>query len=394
LYRIGKEETAAVEKVINNGMLFRINADLQEVNNFEREMTEAFGVSYALCVSSGTAALACSLIGMGIGPGDEVMVPAYTFMATAISVLEAGAIPVLVEIDESLTIDIEDIKRKITTRTKAIIPVHICGFPCNMDAIMELANEKKILVLEDACQSVGGSYKGKRLGSIGVAGTLSFNHYKVISAGEGGAVLTNDKNLYERALFYHDAGCLFRPAMYYGVELEEQPFCGTQFRVSEITGAIMRVQLRRMDGILSDLRRIKKRIMVELSETPGIRFSSSYDLEGDCGTNIPFLFDTAGKAKKFAQFDGGIGTIPIDSDKHVYSNWTPVLRKKGAFNDRMNPFSFEENQGFLDTLHDNSCPNTTDYLERTVLVMPHPDMDDKTVTQLIDKYKKAASSTI
>ena len=220
MYRIGEEEIQAVARVINSKNLFRINNAGKEVETFEYEWAEKCGTKYALCVSGGTGALACALAGLGIGPGDEVIVPGYTFMATASAVLMVGAIPVIAEIDETMTLDPEDFERKITPNVKAVIPVHIVGFPSNMDRIDEIAKKYGVKVLEDACQAVGGSYKGKRLGSLGDAGAFSFNYFKNISAGEGGGVVTNDRKVYERAMLYHDAGATFRPIS----ELNETQF--------------------------------------------------------------------------------------------------------------------------------------------------------------------------
>ena len=287
MYRIGKEEIDAVARVIESRQLFRINDGLKEVDHFEEEWAATIGTKYAVCVSGGTAALIASLVGLEIGPGDEVIVPGYTFMATATAVLAAGAIPVIAEVDDTLTLDPADVEKKITKNTKAIIPVHICGFPANMDKIMELAKKYDLKVVEDACQADGGSYKGKRLGSIGDAGGFSFNHFKIISAGEGGAFVTNSKRVYERALVYHDGGSQFRP---YINGLEIQAFMGSQFRISEILGAILREQLKRLDGILTDLRRVKKTIMEALSDVNNLTFIKSNDIEGDCGSVLGFSF--------------------------------------------------------------------------------------------------------
>ncbi len=200
MFRMGKEEIEAVKTVIKSTDLFRINNNAREVDHFEEEWAAKIGTKYALGLTSGTAALITSLAALGIGPGDEVIVPGYTFMATASAVLSVGAIPVIVEVDETLTIDPCEIEKKITKFTKAIIPVHLNGFPCDMDRIMQLAKKYDLKIVEDACQADGGSYKGMRLGSIGDIGTFSFNYYKIISSGEGGALVTNDKLLYQRAL--------------------------------------------------------------------------------------------------------------------------------------------------------------------------------------------------
>ncbi len=160
MYRIGQEEIDAVARVINSGQLFRIGSAYSEVDNFEKELAEKLFVKYTLFVTGGTTALIAALIGLGVGPGDEVIVPAYTFMASALAVTAVGAVPVIAEVDETLMIDPEDVEKKISPHTKAIIPVHMLGYPCDMDRIMSISDKYNLLVLEDACQAVGGSYKG------------------------------------------------------------------------------------------------------------------------------------------------------------------------------------------------------------------------------------------
>ncbi|HBN84122.1 MAG TPA: aminotransferase [Clostridiales bacterium] len=363
MHRIGEEEIEAVARVIRSKNLFRVNTGNKETENFEKEWAQKCGTKYSLCVSGGTGALACALAGLEIGPGDEVIVPGYTFMATATAVLMVGAIPVIAEIDDTMTLDPDDFERKITGDVKAVIPVHIMGFPCNMDKINTIAAKNGVKVLEDACQAVGGSYKGKRLGSIGHAGAYSFNYYKNISAGEGGGVVTDDRKVYERALLYHDAGATFRPFI---SEIQETPFIGSQFRVSEITGAILRVQLQRLDGILADLRSLKAFLAEKVQGHKNITLTRSNDPRGDCGTTLSFTFPNEEKARAFAKDVSG--SLPIDSGKHVYSNWDPVLNKKGGHHMDMNPFYFKQNSGLRSNYTKDMCPVTLDILKRTVYV--------------------------
>ncbi|MFA5206883.1 MAG: aminotransferase class I/II-fold pyridoxal phosphate-dependent enzyme, partial [Lentisphaeria bacterium] len=192
MYDIGQAEIEAVIKVITSKQFMRYRGgEGGYTEQFEKALQDKFQVRHALTVNSGTSALIGALAAMGIGPGDEVIVPAYTWVATAMAPLAVGAVPVMADIDESLTIDPEDIGRKITPYTKAIIPVHMINQPCDMDAIMAIAKKHHLLVCEDACQACGVSYKGKRVGTIGHTGALSFNQFKNITCGEGGAVLTN-----------------------------------------------------------------------------------------------------------------------------------------------------------------------------------------------------------
>lgn len=388
MYRIGQEEIDAVARVINNGMLFRINTDLQECDQFERELAQKIGTKYALYLSSGTGALIAALAGIGIGPGDEVIVPGYTFMASAMAVVAVGAIPVIAEIDDTMTLDINDVKRKISKHTKAIIPVHICGFPCNMEALCKLADEYDLFIIEDACQADGGSYKGKRLGTFGKAGCFSFNYFKVISVGEGGAVVTDDEKVYERALIYHDSGAAFRP---YSKGLTEPVFLGAQLRVSEITGAIMREQLKRLDGILNDLRAVKKEIIAGISGS-GLTVMPSNDPEGDCGTTLGLQFKSEKAARAFNACEGFEGMLPIDSGKHVYTNWTPILEKRGAHNEDVNPYNHPKNQGLNMNVSKDTCPYTLDILSRTVFISLHPDWDKEKINATIKAICDAAKT--
>ena len=320
MYRIGKEEIDEISKVIAAKCMFRVGdpkrGHRQEVIRFEQEWAKKIGTKYALCMNGGgTAALMCGLFGLGIGAGDEVLVPAYTFMATASAVLAVGAIPVLTEIDETMTIDPADIERKISRRTKAVIPVHMVGLPANMPRIMKIAKKHSLKVLEDCCQADGGSCKGKRLGRWGHAGAYSFNDFKIMSCGEGGALVTNDKKVFERAFVLHDSGTAFRP---YAGELSVPIILGMQFRASEITGAILRVQLRRLEGMLKDLRAIKNYFMTKLADM--VKFAPSNDQKGDCGVVIVFQFNNETQARQFSKSEGVNGWMPIDSGKHVYYN--------------------------------------------------------------------------
>ncbi|MCL6473580.1 MAG: DegT/DnrJ/EryC1/StrS family aminotransferase [Firmicutes bacterium] len=394
MYRIGKEEVEEVRKVLLSGHLFRVGegveGHLHEVDQFEREWAQTIGTDYALCMAGGgTAALICGLVGMGIGPGDEVIVPGYTWMATATSVLAVGAIPVIAEVDETLALDPEDVRRKITPNTRAMIPVHMVGRPANMQAFLDIAREHGLMVLEDCCQADGGSYRGKRLGSWGNAGAFSFNYFKIISCGEGGALNTSDRTLYERALVFHDGGAAFRP---YAKDLGIPIFVGIQLRADEVMGAILRVQLRRLDGILSDLRRIRKRFEQELAETPGLRIAPNNDPEGDCGVVVAFQFDSEAQARAFAGETGG--WLPIDSGKHVYSNWEPLLQKRIMHHPDMNPFHHPRNQGLRTDYTPDMCPRTLDVLSRTVFISLHPDWSDEEVSRRIEACRQGAKEAV
>ena len=387
MFRMGEPEVEAVRKVLMSHQLFRIGGELQEVNNFERELREKMGVNHCLCLASGTGALIASLAALGVGPGDEVIVPGYTFIATAIAALAVGAIPVVAEINETMTLDMDDVERKITPNTKCVIPVHIQGFPCDMERLMQMKEKYGFYVVEDACQADGGSFHGKRLGTIGDCGAYSFNYFKIISAGEGGAMVTNDIDLYQRAIIYHDCGSAFWT---YETPITAPLYTGTNMRVSEVTGAILRVQLTRLDGILADLRRVKRAITEAVADLPMLRVNPSNDLDGDCGVCLPFIFDDAVTAEKFEKLIGG--TRPINTGKHVYREWTPILEKRGAHISAMNPYENPANAGLrLDTRED-SCPRTLDILSRTVYQMLNCDWTDAELAEVIEKIRQAAKA--
>lgn len=379
MYRIGQEEIDAVARVINSKALFKTLGN--ETVSLEKELREYFNAENVIVMTSGMASLVSALVGMGIGPGDEVIVPAYTYIATAFAVLTVGAIPVVAEIDESLMLDASDVEKKITSRTKAVIPVHMKGYPVDMDKLMLVAKKHNILVLEDACQAVGGSFKGKKLGTIGDVGSFSFNYFKNISAGEGGALLTNNKKIFETSLIYHDS-CAVK---YFGNQMEgftTGVFCGNEYRTNEITAAILRVQLTRLSGIIEDLRKNKKYLMEKLSKY--YNFIPSNDPEGECSNVLTFKFDTPEEAIKVR--DKGLGlSIPAYLDKHVYCFWDPLFLRKGACHPLMNPFNMEANKNAPIYTKD-MCQKSVEILAKCAHFELHPDLTKEDLDAIAKKF--------
>lgn len=384
MHLMGKEEAEAARRVIESGRLFRyLGGEDSETSQFEQSWSRRIGVKHTIAVSSGTAALTSALVGMGLGPGDEVIVPAYTFMATATSVLSVGAIPIPAEVDETLTLDPADVRRKITPRTRAIIPVHMVGLPCNMAALMEIAREHNLLVLEDVAQAAGGSYHGQALGSIGHAGAFSFNYYKLISCGEGGALCTSDEKIYLDALIFHDSGTVSR-----GQVVETPYFAGTNFRINEILSAILRVQEGRLDGILSALRAEKYYLMDELAGSNAFRFNPIHDPAGDCASVLGLLFEEAGQALGLVRrlTEAGLSAgRPIDLDRHVYTKWTPLLTGHGAHHPDRDPL---RQRGF--TYTEDMCPLTLSLLSRTVHLPMRVNRSPEERAALVQAIKQAA----
>jgi dTDP-4-amino-4,6-dideoxygalactose transaminase len=205
---LGKAEIDAAARVMSSGQLFRyLNRTDGEAARFERRWAEIVGCEHAIATNSGTSTLVSALVGANVGAGAEVIVPGYTFVATALAVIAVGATPIIANIDETLTIDPDDAVQRITPNTRAIIPVRMSGLPCNMNRLMEIANKYGLTIIEDVCQGAGGSYRDRKLGSIGHAGAFSFNRHKTLTCGEGGAVTTSVRSIYERALVYHDSAC-------------------------------------------------------------------------------------------------------------------------------------------------------------------------------------------
>lgn len=389
MYVIGNDEVEAVRRVIESGQLFRYRGgEGGESDQFEAAWSEKIGVKHSVAVTSGTAALICGLAGLGVGPGDEVIVPGYTFMATANAVLAVGAVPIIAEIDESLGLDAADVEKKITSRTKAIIPVHMCGFPANMDAIMAVASKHGMSVLEDACQADGGSYKGKRLGSIGHVGGFSFNHFKIISCGEGGAVTTDDDEVYYKALVHHDGGCAFRD---HATEVSVPFFAGSNFRINEILSAILRVQLTRLDGILGKLRAEKKIMMEELADVSGFTFNPINCVDGDCGTTLGLYFASVEEANAFVERAGEFGVgcgSPYFSGIHVYWNWEPIMQQHGAHHPMRDAYQLTDVKY---EYSEDMCPKTREILGRTVYLGTSVDRSEDDLMAMIAGVKKAAA---
>lgn len=317
---IGKEEVQELLEVMSSSNLFRYGnlddpAFKHKVYSFEQEFAARCGVRHALATSSGSAALICALKALGIGEGDEVIVPAYTFIASYSAVIFAGGLPVLGEIDESLSLDPADIERRISPRTKAIMPVHMLGSPCDLDAIMAIARKHGLRVIEDVCQANGASYKGRKLGGYGEAGAFSLNIFKTVTAGDGGVLVTDDEDLYRNAFGFHDQG---HSPLRAGVEVGRRSVLGTNFRMNELTGAVALAQLRKLERIIAVLREKKKLFKELIGEIEGMKFRTLNDPRGDCGTLCTVIFDSPEMAARVSQ---RLGTTTVDqSGWHVYSN--------------------------------------------------------------------------
>ncbi len=296
-------ERGQVTGVINAGEPFRFTGRTSRmparVATFEREFAARMGTRYALAVSSGTGALECAIAAFGIGPGDEVILPAWTWHSTCTAVIRAGALPVFAEIDESFNIDPSDIEDRVTPQTKLVVAVHLQGNPADMDRILAVSRKHRLKVLEDCAQAVGGAYKGRPLGSLGDIGIYSHQLSKTITAGEGGSLVTNDPDLFERACRFHDVGNLARPHQDMLGDPRHGPFVGTNFRMSELTGGVMLAQLRKLDKIIAAARANADRVYEGSRDVPGIRMRLRPDPAGDLGSPVFVGFDSRERRDRF-----------------------------------------------------------------------------------------------
>ncbi len=390
---MGEEEAEAVAAVVRSQCLFRFldhaNSNCTQLENLFKEMT---GCDYALAVGGGTAALICGLVGIGVGDGDEVIVPGFTYIASASAVLICGAVPVIAEIDESFTIDPEDIEKKITPRTKAVMPVHMRGIPCDMDRILDVARRRNLLVIEDCAQACGGRYKGRALGSLGDVGCFSLQQYKIITAGEGGMVVTRNREVFERAAIRHDSAmCFWNPA-----DTTVAPFPGENCRMNEMEGALGCVQFGRMESILARTRALRRRIHEGIADSPGIQPHRSPDPDGDCGISVAILLESGERAKRFALALNAEG-IPAASiydrgipDRHIYCYWEYVMEKR-SWDAHGRPWTSPLHDPSRQ-YHPDMCPRTLDILGRTIIISLAQTFEDQHAEWIIQGIRKVAGA--
>ena len=327
-YCFGDEERKEVMDVLESGHLSRYGSlddpnFKHKVYSLEQEFASYSEAKHVIATSSGTNSLLIALLALGISDGDEVLVPGYTFVASIGSIIYSRATPVLVEVDESLTMNPVDLEKKITKNTKAIMPVHMLGNPCDMTKILEIAKKHDLLVIEDGCQAAGGSYKGKMLGTLGDVGVFSLNQHKNVAAGSGGLIVTNNTALYERAFAIYDQG--HKPNRS-GKEVGERSLVGLNFQMNELTGAVALAQVRKLEGMLQTLRQKKKELKDRISNVPGVKFRKINDINGECGTILTLIFDNKEMADKVSERLGS--KTLAHSGWHVYSNMEQIIEHK------------------------------------------------------------------
>ena len=379
-------EKREILEVLESKRPFRWWKQGSKALEFEQAYAAHIGVRFAIGVTSGTTALAAALAALEIGPGDEVILPAWTWYADYDTIVLAGALPVFAEVDTSLNIDPNDIEARITPRTKAIIAVSLQGCPADMDPVLEIARKHKLRVLEDFSQCVGGRYHGKYLGSMGDIGISSFQESKTITAGEGGAVVTNDPILFERAVRAHDVGSIRSP---YRENLgggKIPGFAASNYRMNEFTGAILKAQEQDLDTICAALRGNARKVREGIADLPGLKMRKTPDVEGDLGVTIFLDHGTKERRDHFlravraegiaASPPGGSVILPMDERVEnkvtVHPDWP----------------SFNTPQGKAIRYGRESCPQTIDAQQRLGGVILDPNFTDEDINDIVKAIRK------
>ncbi|MFB3828399.1 MAG: DegT/DnrJ/EryC1/StrS family aminotransferase [Bryobacteraceae bacterium] len=376
------KERAELNEVLETGRPFRWYGPGKEppkkVATFEKEFAAHMGVKYALAVTSGTAALQTAMAALGIGPGDEVILPAWTWHSCFNAVVLAGALPICAEVDETFNLDPDDIESRITPQTKLIMAVHLQGNPADLDRILPIARKRNIKVMEDCAQSVGASYKGRKLGSYGDISIYSLQLNKTITAGEGGAVVTSDPLLYERAVRFHDLGGL-RPLHEAALGKPRADwYIGCNFRMNEFSGGVLLAQLRKLDTIVNATRTNARRVYDGIRDLPGIKFRKLPDPAGEIGSAIFIGFDSKQKCEKFKSLMRA-ENVPVNNPggSVILPTLPHIIKKVTA---SPNWPSFTSERGRAIQYGPKTCPRTIDILGR----FAGPSLDPKYTRQDCD----------
>ena len=348
----GDLERKEVNDVLNNGVLMRYGFDGMrnghwKAKELEIQLQKLFKVKHAQLLSSGTAAVSMSLAIAGIGAGDEVIMPCFTFVASFEAIMMLGAIPVLVDIDDTLTLDIEEVKKAISTKTKAIMPVHMCGSMANLQALKSICDKHKLFLVEDACQAIGGTYQGKALGSYGDVGSFSFDFVKTITCGEGGAVITNNTEFGQFADHFSDHG---HDHVGNDRGAESHPFLGYNFRISELNAAVGLAQAKRLNDFISIQKKHYTILREALSQIPEVVFRTVPEGGEENYSFLSFFLPdlqitrTVSKALKEAGVDGCFHYY--DNKWHYIREWDHLKKLKALY-----PISSEVKEGlkYLET---------------------------------------------
>jgi 8-amino-3,8-dideoxy-alpha-D-manno-octulosonate transaminase len=391
----GDEELAELRDVIAEKSPFRhygIGKPCKTAS-FEAEVRKYFGCRFTLAVSSGTGALLCAITALGIGPGDEVILPAFGWYSDFYAITNSGALPVFADIDETLSLDPADLERKITSKTKAVIVINFQGCPADMDKILKVTKERGIKVIEDCAQAFGGNYKGRKLGTMGDIAIASFQQNKILSCGEGGLVMTDNEEYFARAVRYHDLGFI-RPIFEEQLEDKslakaEDIFAGMQFRMSELQGAVMLAQFRKLDTMLGICR--KNHAMVREYFKNNRNFKIRYT-DGDCGITVFLLFGTKEEAVKFGEClkAEGVRIGATSACKNLVPQY-PIKSKKLA-HASLPPFGKGFDGENYEYDNEKCCPNTDRISERFLGMGIGPQYTDEDVGDLINAIEKVSAN--
>lgn len=360
-------ERKEVNEVLETGILMRYGFDAArkgkwKAKELEQAICERFGSKYAQLTSSGTSALTTAMAALGIGAGDEIIMPCFTFVASFEAVLSVGAIPVLVDVDETLTLNPTAVRHAITPKTKCVMPVHMCGAMADMDALQSICIEHNLVLLEDACQSIGASYKGKSLGTIGAAGTFSFDFVKTMTCGEGGVVMTNDQEVYSKCDGYSDHGH-DHEGVDRGADLH--PFLGYNFRISELHAAVGLAQIRRVDEFLSIQKKNHAALKSILQQVPEITYRRLPDPTGDSCTFLSWFLPTTEITKAVVEELKANNILAgnfywYDNNWHYIRKWDHLKKALS-----LHPFSPEQQQS-LQKLEQQDFSNSDAVLARCI----------------------------
>ena len=394
-------ETDAAARVCRSKTLFRYyGLNLQnEVAQLETEFASYIGVRYALAVSSGTGALQVALGALGIGPGDEVLVPGYFWVSTVGAIVRSGAIPVLVDCDNSFNMDPADAAKKVSPRTRALLVVHMGGVIGRIRELVALAQRHGLRVVEDCAQAAGASQGGVKAGAFGDLAIFSFQMNKHMTSGEGGMVVTNDENLYRRAFAVHDLGYPRNEAGRLVMDDPSMQLWGIGCRMSELTGAIARVQLRKIDRITRAMRTAKLAIKRALAGQ--LTFRDVPDPDGDAGSFLMTVLPTRDQSLRFVAAlraegivaDAG-GLYPIHMDDwglHIYYNVASLVNKRSVSG--ISVWQLAENSASANVSYEKgTCPHLDDLVSRTVICCVASVLTEADVGDIIAAYQKVAAA--
>lgn len=367
LQLIGQDEIDEVLEVLRSRHLGRYGSDQDptfgaKVRHLEEAVARFSGVDYAVAVNSGTSAILTALAGLGIGDGDEVIAPGFTFVASISAIVYSGARPVLAEIDESFDLDPADVEAKITPRTRAILAVHMLGNPCRLRELMDVAQRHNLALIEDCAQAFGATYYGKPVGSFGAVGAISFNVFKTITSGDGGMLIMRDEELYRRCFAFHDQG---HSPLRLDVEAGKRPFLGLNFRKTELSAAVLLAQLRKVDQIRERLRANKRLFKSLIDDLPGVTFRHLPDPDGDLATHLVVLFPTGDIARKVAAELHN--RVLADSGWHIYSKMEHLLQQRTA-SMKGAPFHSENARDAVDHYWPDMLPRTDKLVGRAMSI--------------------------